>query len=165
MPDSLLSVLPSLAILGLAALAAFALAVNRSAPAGQVAGRRAAALALALATGIQGVHFAEELASGFHERFPALFSLPPMPLSFFVAFNLAWLGIWAASVPGLRSARPAAFFAAWFLAIAGLLNGIAHPLLSIAAGGYFPGLVTSPFIGAAGFWLWRRLSLATRPKG
>ncbi|MCP5090226.1 MAG: hypothetical protein GY949_04810, partial [Gammaproteobacteria bacterium] len=56
-----------------------------------------------------------------------------------------------------------AYFAAWFLAIAGMLNGVAHPLLAIAAGGYFPGLITSPFIGAAGVWLWLGLRKATRP--
>ena len=54
--------------------------------------------------------------------------------------------------------------AAWFLAIAGMFNGIAHPLLAVAAGGYFPGLASSPFIGAASVWLWFRLRSATRPK-
>ena len=39
-----------------------------------------------------------------------------------------------------------AALAAWFLAIAGMFNGIAHPLLALASGGYFPGLVSSPFI-------------------
>lgn len=58
-----------------------------------------------------------------------------------------WLGIWVLSVPGLRSARAFAFFAAWFLAIAGMVNGIVHPLLAIFVGVYFPGLVSSPFIG------------------
>ena len=78
------------------------------------------------------------------------------------ALLLVQLGIWVVSVPGLRSARPAAFFAA-FLAIAGMFNGIAHPLLSISAGGYFPGLVTSPLIGGASVGLWLRLRGATRP--
>jgi hypothetical protein len=55
-----------------------------------------------------------------------------------------------------------AFFAAWFLAIAGALNGIGHPLMAVAAGGYFPGLVSSPFVGLACIWLWIRLREATR---
>jgi hypothetical protein len=63
----------------------------------------------------------------------------------------------------LRSARPAAFFAAWFLAIAGMFNGIAHPFLALAAGRYFPGLVSSPVIAAASVWLWLRLRDATLP--
>jgi len=43
-----------------------------------------------------------------------------------------------------------------------MANAIAHPLLAVAAGGYFPGLVSSPFIGAAGVWLWVNLERSTR---
>jgi hypothetical protein len=64
----------------------------------------------------------------------------------------------------VRSARAPALFAAWFLAIAGMVNGIAHPLLAVAAGGYFPGLISSPVIGSAGVWLWVRLRRATLPR-
>ncbi|MBW2282031.1 MAG: hypothetical protein JRG82_14935 [Deltaproteobacteria bacterium] len=158
----MLSVLPSILVLGLAALAAVFLVRNRSSPVEKVAARIAAGRALALAVGIQGVHFAEETATGFHERLGALLGLPGIPLLVFVVFNLIWLCIWVASIPGVRSARPAAFFAAWFLAIAGMLNGVAHPLLAIAAGGYFPGLVSSPLIGGASVWLWLRLRGATQ---
>lgn len=157
----MLSVLPSIIILGLAALAAVRLAQVRRSPQGKVVQRVAAAQALALTVVVQGAHFGEEWATGFHERFPALLGLPAMPLSIFVTFNLAWIGIWITSVPGIRLARPVAYFAAWFLAIAGMLNGIGHPLLAIAAGGYFPGLISSPLIGAAGLWLWLRLRNAT----
>ncbi|MDH3304600.1 MAG: hypothetical protein OEM92_05265, partial [Gammaproteobacteria bacterium] len=104
-----------------------------------------------------------ETLTGFPERLGALLGLPAMPMSFFLIFNLAWLVIWVFSVPGLRAARAAAFFAAWLLAIAGMVNAIAHPLLAVAAGGYFPGLVTSPFIAAAAVWLWIRLREATEP--
>jgi hypothetical protein len=159
----MLSVLPSLLALGLAALAALALALNRRSPADRGPQRRAASRVLALAVAIQGIHFAEETATGFHARFGPLFGVPAMPLSLFVIFNLAWLGIWVTSVAGLRSARTIAFFAAWFLAIAGTLNGLAHPLLAVAVGGYFPGLWSSPVIGAASVWLWLRLRTATRP--
>jgi hypothetical protein len=123
--------------------------------------RLAAARALGLATVVQGIHFAEEASTGFPERLGEVLGLPGMSFSFFVVFNLAWLGIWFASIPGLRSARPAAFFAAWFLAIAGMANGVAHPLLAIAAREYFPGLLSSPFIAAASIWLWLRLRGAT----
>ena len=50
----------------------------------------------------------------------------------------------------------------WVESVVLLPDGIAHPLLAIAAGGYFPGLVGSPFIGGANYWLWRRLREATR---
>ena len=159
----MLNVLPSILVLGLAAFAALLLALNLPSPPEQVAERLAAARALAVAVGIQSVHFAEELATGFHERLGALLGLPGIPISIFIVFNLTWLGIWVASVPGLRSARTAAFFAAWFLAIAGIINGIAHPLLAVADGRYFPGLVSSPFIGVASVWLLLRLHAATRP--
>jgi hypothetical protein len=160
----MLSVTPSLVVLGLAALAALLLVLNRWSPPGCSAERRAASWGLALAVGMQCVHFAEEAATGFHERLGALLGMPGMPFSWFVLFNLTWLGLWVASVPGLRSSRAPAFFAAWFLAIAGMLNGVAHPLLAFAAGGYFPGLVSSPFVGAASAWLWLRLRRATRPR-
>lgn len=160
----MLSVFPSIVALGLAAIAALLLALNRPSPLEKVTERQAAADQLAFAVGLQSVHFAEETATGFHQRFPALFGLPAMPLSVFVVFNLVWLGIWVASVPGLRSAQTTAFFAAWFLAIAGMLNGIAHPVLAVAVDGYFPGLVTSPFIGGASLWLWLRLRRATRSR-
>lgn len=157
----MLSLLPSIVVLGLAAYVALLLARQRPSPTEKKMERITASRALALATGIQGAHFAEELATDFHVRFPAMFGLSSMSLSFFVVFNLAWIGIWVASVPGLRSARQAAFFAAWFLAIAGMLNGIAHPLMAVASGGYFPGLVSSPFVGIASVWLWLGLRAAT----
>lgn len=159
----MLSLLPSLFVLGLAALAAVVLARTRPSRPENVAERSAAARALALATAVQAVHFTEEATTGFPERLGALLGLPAMPMSFFVVFNLTWLLIWIISVPGIRTARAFAFFAAWFLAIAGMVNAIAHPLLAIASGGYFPGLVTSPLIGAAGVWLWFRLREATHP--
>ena len=160
-----MNLLPSILVLGSAAIAALLLVLNRLTPPEKVAERLAASRALAVGVGVQSVHFAEEAATRFNEQLGALLDLPAMPFSGFVVFNLTWIGIWVASVPGLRSARPAAFFAAWFLAIAGMLNGIAHPLLAIAAGGYFPGLVTSPVIGGVSVWLWLRLRAATRPNG
>jgi hypothetical protein len=150
-------------VLILSAVAVIALLLTRARPvSGNEVARHDAALGLALALVVQGAHFAEEAATGFNERFPALLGASPWPFSLFVLFNVAWLGIWAASVPGLRSGRAPALFAAWFLAIAGVFNGIAHPLFAVASSGYFPGLVTSPFIAAAGALLWIRLGRATQ---
>jgi hypothetical protein len=155
------SVIPSVVILGLVAMVAIRLAQSRSSPPEAASDRIAAASVLGIATAIQCAHFAEEWATGFHARFPALLGLDPMPLSFFVPFNLAWIAVWIVSIPFLRLGRRAAFFAAWFLAIAGILNGVAHPMMAIASSGYFPGLITSPFIGVAGVILWQRLQRAT----
>jgi len=157
----MLSVLPSIVVLGMVALYALALARRRPSPPQKTAERRKASHALALATGLQCVHFLEEASTGFHEQFPAMLGLPGMSYSVFVAFNLTWIAIWIASIAGLRSARPAAFFAAWFLAAAGVLNGIGHPLMAIVTGDYFPGLWSSPFIGLACAWTWSKLRAAT----
>ncbi len=153
--------LVSVLVLTAAAIAALFLTLTRPSPLESKTERHEAARALALAVGAQSVHFAEEAATGFHERFPALFGLPEMPLSYFIIFNLTWLAIWTASVPGLGAGRRPAFFAAWFLAIAGILNGVVHPLFAVAARSYFPGLVSSPLIGVAGAVVWIRLRSAT----
>jgi len=158
-----LSLLPSLFVLGLAAVAAAILARSRASPPEKLATRIAAAQSLAVALTIQGIHFTEEAITGFPERLGALLGLPAMPMSFFVVFNIALLAAWIASVPAIRSGKTIAFFTAWFLAIAGMFNAIAHPLLAVAAGGYFPGLLTSPVIGAAAIWLCLRLRVATEP--
>ena len=157
----MVSILPSIIVLGVVAIAAAWLAVNRASPIEAADERHTASVVLGIATAIQGVHFAEEWATGFHARFPALLGMESMPLSFFVPFNLAWIVIWVVSIPLLRRGRKAAFFAAWYLAIAGILNGVAHPLTALASSGYFPGLITSPFIGVAGVILWQRLGRAT----
>lgn len=161
----MLNLLPSILVLGVAALFALRLALTRDSPPERVAERSSAARALTLAVIIQAIHFAEETTTGLNERLGPLFGLPRMPLSIFVIFNIAWLVIWVASIPGLRSSWTPAFFAAWFLAIAGTVNGVVHPLLALAENGYFPGLATSPFIGAASIWLWAQLRRATRERG
>lgn len=157
----MLSVLPSVVVLGLVAIVALQLAQSRSSPIEAATERRYASTVLGIATTIQCAHFVEEWATEFHVRFPALLGLDPMPLSLFAAFNLAWIAFWIASIPLLRIGRRAAFFAAWFLAIAGVLNGIAHPMMAVSSGGYFPGLITSPLVGIAGVILWQRLQAAT----
>jgi len=48
-------------------------------------------------------------------------------------------------------------FSIWFLAIASAVNGVAHPVLSLVSGGYFPGLWSSPLVGVAGVFLLRAL--------
>ena len=155
------SVVPSVVVLGLVAIVAARLAQRRSSPADAAAERVAASTVVGVATAIQSAHFAEEWVTDFHVRFPSLLGLDPMPLSFFVSFNFVWIAIWVVSIPFLRLGRTPAFFAAWFLAIAGVLNGVAHPIMAIASGGYFPGLFTSPIIGIAGVILWQRLQRAT----
>ena len=163
--QTMLSFFPSIVLLGAAALISLRLTQTRFSPAERDLERRAAARVLALAAAIQAAHFAEEAFTGFHHRLGDLFGLPAMSFRAFLAFNLIWLVIWVASVPGLRAGRPFAFFTAWFLAIAGMFNGLAHPLLASAANGYFPGLASSVFIATASIWLWNQLKRATQPLG
>jgi hypothetical protein len=159
--DEIRSVLVGTAGLSVAAAVAAWLTVSRAAVAGG-SRRTRAAISLAVAAIVcQAAHFGEELATGFHLRFPAWLGLAPWPPAFFVSFNLIWLAVWAVSCPALASGWRAAAFPIWFLAIAGVVNGVAHPLLSLAVRGYFPGLVTSPLVGIAGLLLFRTMRAAT----
>ena len=157
----MLPYLPAILALGLAAVLAAYLARSRPSSTERVAERKAASTALAIALIVHAFHFGEEFLTGFHDRLGPLLGPPEMPASAFVVFNVAWLLIWFVAVPGVAKGSSMAFFAAWFLAIAGLLNVIAHPLLAVAARGYFPGLVTAVPTGIAAGVLWRRLLAAT----
>jgi hypothetical protein len=80
---------------------------------------------------------------------------------FFVSFNLMWILAWALGSRGLPARRLSAVAVLWFLGIAGLMNGLAHPVLAMRSGDYFPGFLTSPLIAAAGLVLMRRLTSIT----
>jgi hypothetical protein len=109
----------------------------------------------------QCLHFTEEFVTGFHVRAPGVFGLVPWSSEFFVTFNLVWLAVWLVSLVGIRRRIQLAFFPVWFFALALTGNGVAHPLLSVATGGYFPGLYTSPVAGGIGLALLSRLWKAT----
>lgn len=155
--------LPSALVLGPALGLAIWWAVTRPSPPTRREERGSAAYALAIAWAAQAVHFAEEAATAFPERLGSVLGLPTMPVAFFLVFNLCWLGIWGASVLPIRDGRPWAFLAAWFLSIAGMMNGVLHPLLAVVTGEYFPGLWSSPVVGAASAWLLLKLRRATEP--
>ncbi len=162
MNDDLRSLLPSAMVLGVAAAIALFLTLARDWAHDSKQIIRGAVHLAVITTLFQAAHFTEELVTGFHEQFPALLGLPPMPIRVFVVFNFAWLMIWSLSAWGLAARRRAALFPLWFLGIASAVNGVAHPLFSVLAGGYFPGLVTSPVAGLLGVLLLRRLALLTR---
>jgi hypothetical protein len=126
--------------------------------------QRTNALVIACLT-FQGAHFVEEYATRFYERFPSLLGLQPWSATFFVAFNVFWLIIWVVAAFGLRSGARVAFFPLWFLAIAMIANGIAHPMLAVRVGGYFPGLISAPVVGIAGVVLWKHLMALTQRAG
>lgn len=149
--------IPSVLALSVLAAAALWLTVARGGVAASAAAVRPAVWVAAIAIAAQAGHFSEELATGFHQRFPAVFGLPPLSRPLFVGFNLSWLGIWAASAWGLARRHQVALFPLWFLGLAGVANGLFHPLLALNAGGYFPGLFTSPLMAVVGALLLARL--------
>ncbi len=153
------SILPSVFALG--PLALIALLLAKRVPGIETTPRYRTPLIVA--TMVQAVHFAEEAAFDFHITFPALFGQPPMPWSGFVAFNLGCLALWSTAAYRAVHAPLWATWAAWFLALAGVLNGVAHPAMAWIEGGYFPGLVTSPLIALACLVLVYHLSNAERP--
>jgi hypothetical protein len=120
------------------------------------ASRAALGFAPWLALAAQATHFFEEWRSGFHLRFPTLFGLAPWPEPFFLWFNAILLACVAAAALAGPRAYPARV-ALWFLAVAGMLNAIAHPAVALVVRGCFPGLFTSPLVGAAGLHLAMRL--------
>jgi hypothetical protein len=145
MSDAVQSVLVGTLGLQVALIAACLFAVKPVEP-------RSVAVSARIAVLLQALHFAEEWRAGFPERFPEMLGLAPWPAWFFAPFNIACFALWLAAILD----RSKAYFsrvALWFLVIAALFNAVAHPLLALRAGGYFPGLYTAPLVGLAGLWL------------
>ncbi len=86
-------VLPSVFVLSVMAVVALWLTISRGGVSANAKAVRSAVWAATIATAAQAGHFAEELATGLHERLPAAFGLPPMSLRLFISFNVAWLVI------------------------------------------------------------------------
>jgi hypothetical protein len=155
------SILPSVFLLTLLAAVAALLTLTRRRTGFHALSLHAAFKVYLVGLAIQCVHFPEELLTGFHRLLPQLFGLPPMPLGFSVGFNVGWIGIWGLSAFGLRAGVGIALFPVWFLALGLAANGVAHPVLSLLQGDYFPGLATSPFAGIFGVILLARLRVMT----
>jgi hypothetical protein len=161
MSEELRSILMGTAGLSVAGVIALFLTLARGGVEASEAELRAAVRLSAVAVLFQAAHFAEELVTGFHLRFPVLLGLSPWSLGFFVTFNLFWLAVWGLSLWGLKARWQAALFPLWFLGLGCVANGLAHPAFSLRTGGYFPGLFTSPLVGVVGIFLLRRLSVIT----
>jgi hypothetical protein len=110
-----------------------------------------------LALGVQVGHLVEEYVAGFYRAFPPLFGAPPWSGASFLVFNVSWLLMFALGAYGLHRRWGFAVVIALFLGIgAGVLNGVGHVALALAAGGYFPGLYTGVLALFAGSYLvWR----------
>ncbi|MEQ8315544.1 MAG: HXXEE domain-containing protein [Gammaproteobacteria bacterium] len=108
------------------------------------------------------IHFAEEYVYQFFIQFPAMLGLEPWPEEFFALFNILWIMVWALAILGIRLYPRISIFPLWFLAIASVANGLFHPLISITQAEYFPGLMSSVFVGIVGVLLLQRLFRATK---
>jgi len=161
MDGEFLSVLVGTAGLSVATMISAWLTFSRGCAVAGSARLRATVRVAIVALLCQSVHFAEELLTGFPQRFPTLFGMAPWSTTFFVSFNMFWIVVWGFSCWGVTTGSRVALFPLWFLAIASFANGVAHPLLSVGAGGYFPGLFTSPLVGLMGIMLLRQMVLVT----
>ena len=115
-----------------------------------------------IAIGIQCFHFLEEYLTGFQTKFPLLFGYTWSDEQF-VAFNLIWLGVLILNGVWLYSATRLSYLLVYcFAVIGGIGNGIGHPLLSLRAGGYFPGLITSPLLLIIGIVLLNKMHMTVK---
>jgi hypothetical protein len=162
MNENLRSVLTGTAGLSVGAVVALLLTILRRPVDGDLVGREQTVRLFLIGLAAQCLHFMEEFVTRFQDRFPALLGLPAWSENFFVMFNLLWLTVWILSAIGLQRGYRVALFPVWFFAIAAIANGIAHPLLAVAARGYFPGLISSPVVGVFGLLLSGRLLVLTR---
>lgn len=156
MPEALQSILLGTIPVNTLLLVSVAIGLRRPVPGPDARDRILPVFLLTLAA--QCLHFIEEFATGLHHRLPELLGLTPWSAEFLVSFNVAWIGIWVLAALGLRSGGGrVAMIPVWFLALAGVANGVLHPGAAVAVGGYFPGLITCPVVGGLGLVLLGRL--------
>ena len=111
----------------------------------------------------QALHSVEEYAFRLYDRFAPAHRISDALgvdratgfLAANAAFVLVGLAWWSLAV---RPQRRAGGGLAWFWAVLEALNGLVHILLALAAGGYFPGLLTAPLLLGLAAALIARLS-------
>jgi Protein of unknown function with HXXEE motif len=110
-------------------------------------------------------HAAEEFTTGFQRSLPALFERLAWTDGQYLLFNGVWALLFITAALAVRPGRPLPVLVILFLAIGGGVgNGLAHLLLAVERGAYFPGLWTAPLCLAVGIWL-LRLLYASPPAG
>jgi hypothetical protein len=103
------------------------------------------------------VHACEEFLTGFQRRLPALVGDRWTDTQFLV-FNAAWFATFVLAAWGLHRRHPLAVLIVLFFALGGGVgNGVAHLLLVVTQGGYFPGAWTAPLCLIVGAALLRQL--------
>ena len=123
---------------------------------------RQSQLAFLLLILVQAAHSIEEYVTRLYDVFaPARFISglisTNLPVGFLVAnVALVAFGFWCWLVP-VRSRWPSARAVAWGWAVVELGNGLGHTTMALARGGYFPGVLTAPFLIVGAIWLATRL--------
>jgi hypothetical protein len=99
----------------------------------------------------QAAHSVEEYVGRLWESFPPARYLTSListdrEVGFLVInVGLVAFGVWCAAWP-VRRAWPSATAFIWFWVVIQTINGIGHPLWSLAQGGYTPGVATAPVL-------------------
>jgi hypothetical protein len=101
---------------------------------------------------IQFIHFAEEFATGFSTKFPALYSGVPYSESLFVSFNMISYAIYAVGciLALTKHIRFLLMPPLVFIIYGAIGNAIAHTWWSLYLQSYFPGLFTAQLFWIAG---------------
>ena len=162
--NQLSSYLPSVLALGTLLIASVVLTVARPHLRPEVRTSNRFSVVVGLTILVQCLHFLEELRSHFAIRFPEIFGLQPFAENAFVWFNVMWLAIWAIALFAVRAGRVIAVCPLWFLGLGMVLNLLAHPMLALRTGGYFPGLLTAPLVGGLGILTIGELVRVTAPE-
>jgi hypothetical protein len=111
----------------------------------------------------QAAHSFEEYTFGLYDTFPPARFLSGLVSDDrargFLAINVALVafGFWCVVGPVRRRSPPAAGIM-WTWVVIELMNGVVHPLWSVANGGYTPGVATAPVLFVLALTLARRLA-------
>ena len=110
----------------------------------------------------QAAHSIEEYVGRLYEVFPparVVSGLISQDLERgFIIFNvgLVTFGLWCVIGP-VRGQRPSAIPLVWFWVVIEFINGIGHPLWTLAERKYTPGVATAPFLLFLALYLARQL--------
>jgi hypothetical protein len=101
-------------------------------------------------------HATEEYLTGFHRRLPAFVGSAPWSDAQFLTFNVVWFTIFVTAWATHRCHTLSALVILFFALGGGVGNGLAHVILTLAEGAYFPGTWTAPLCAiVGGLLLWR----------
>ena len=114
----------------------------------------------------QAAHSVEEYVRKLYEVFAPTHFVSSLishdPRAGFLIANaaLVMFGLWCWAVP-VRSGWPIARPLVWFWILLEIANGLAHSVIALSRGSYFPGVATAPLLLFFAGWL---LLLQTAPK-